>query len=164
MGKDSAELRKRAFGLYTIIAIKLGKSLLLFSLALGVYSLLGEDLGARFGEFLRWLKLDPEHAFFAELGRKIQRITPDNIRWVAWGTFLYGLLLFVESLGLMTRAFWAAWLAIGETAFFIPIEVYELLRRYSSTVLVILLINAAIVAYLVRNRNRLFHHHGHSAG
>ena len=45
--------RKRAAGLYTIIAIKLGKSLLLFGITLGIYSLLGEDVRWEFERFLR---------------------------------------------------------------------------------------------------------------
>lgn len=153
---------KRAAGLYTIIALKLGKGLLLFGIALGIYSLMGEDLRAEFERFLRWVKLDPEHAFFAALGEKLQAITPSNIRWIASGTLLYSLLLFVESTGLILRAFWAAWLAIGETAFFLPIEIYELMRGFTLTVLVILVINVAIVWYLVINRSRLFRpHHPH---
>lgn len=156
---EPAPGRKRAAGLYTIIALKFGKSLLLFGIALGIYSLMGEDLGAEFERFLRWVKLDPEHKFFAALGERLQAITPSHVRWIASGTILYGLLLLVESIGLMFRVFWAAWLAIGETAFFIPIEASELVRRPSLTVFVILLINVAIVWYLVRNRNRLFHHH-----
>ena len=159
MSKETAPIRKRATGLYTIITIKLVKGIVLLFIALGIYSLLGEDLRMEFDRFLRWIRLDPEHEFFTDLGRKIQRITPDNIRWVAWGTLLYGLLLLVESVGLMFRSSWAVWLAIGETAFFIPIEIYELMHGYSLALLVILGINLLIVLYLVRNRQRLFRHH-----
>ena len=156
--------RKRAAGLYTIIAIKLGKSLLLFGITLGIYSLLGEDVRWEFERFLRWMRLDPEHEFFAHLGAKLEVLTPSNIRWIASGTLLYGVLLLVESVGMMFRVFWAAWLAIGETAFFIPIEVYDLLRDFSAAVFVILIVNVGIVWYLVRNRNRLFHHVALAAG
>jgi uncharacterized membrane protein (DUF2068 family) len=159
MASNGLPVKKRVAGLYTIIAIKLGKGLLLIALSLGLYSLLGDDLKAEFEQFLRWISIDPEQKFFFDLGRKIQRITPDNIRWVAWGTLLYGALLIVEGTGMAFRTFWAGWLAIGETAFFIPIEVYELMQGFSPTLLVILMINVAIVWYLVRNRNRLFHHH-----
>ena len=58
----------------------------------------------------------------------------------------------------MFRVFWAAWLAIGETAFFVPIEVYDLMHDFSVAVFIILLVNMAIVWYLVKNRDRLFHH------
>ena len=161
---DAKPVKKRAPALYAIIAAKLGKGLLLIGIAMGIYSLMGEDLRGEFERFLRWVKLDPEHEFFAALGEKLQAVTPSNIQWIASGTLLYGLLLLVESIGMTFRAFWAAWLAISETAFFIPIEVYELVRHFSPTVLAILVLNVVIVWYLVENRNRLFrHHHHHSS-
>jgi len=150
--------KRNAAGLYTIIAIKLGKSLLLFGIALGIYSLMDEDLRVESERLLRWVKLDPEHRFFAGLDETLQAITPSYVGWIASGTLLYGLLLLVESVGMMFRFFWAAWLAIGETAFFIPLEMYDLVRDFSLIVSVILVINVASVWYLVRNRNRLFHH------
>jgi len=118
------------------------------------------DLRVELDRFLRFVRMDPEHTFFASLGERLLTITPERIRFLASGTFLYGLLLMVESAGLMRRASWAAWLAIGETAFFIPIEVFELVRRFSGTIAVILVVNAVIVWYLLRNRRRLFHHGG----
>jgi uncharacterized membrane protein (DUF2068 family) len=52
-------------------------------------------------------------------------------------------------------------MAIGESAFFIPIELYELTRpgKFSWIVLVVLVINIVIVWYLFENRHRLFRHH-----
>ena len=49
--------------------------------------------------------------------------------WLASGTLLYGLFLLVGGTGLAFRANWAIWLAIGESAFFIPIEIFELVRH-----------------------------------
>ncbi len=147
-----------ATGLYSIIALKLGKSLLLLGITVGFYSLLDQDLQSAFEQFLLWVRLDPEHQFFADLGAKLQIMTPSSLAWIASGTLLYALLLLVESLGMMFRVFWAAWLAIGETAFFIPIEIYHLLRDFSPVVFIILVINVAVVWYLVKHRNRLFHH------
>lgn len=152
--------KKGAAGLYTIIAIKLGKGLLLLLLALGIFSLVDDDLGSVFERFLHFVRLDPEREFFVELGRKIESITPSALQRLASGTLIYAVLLFVESFGLMARAFWAGWLAIGETAFFIPLEIHHLLVRFSWTVTAILIVNTLMVLYLVRNRNRLFHHHG----
>ena len=146
-----------AAGLYGIIALKLAKSLLLFGIAVGVYSLMNKDLSLQFERFLDWVNVDSERQFFADLGDWLQTVTPASLRWFASGTLIYACLLFVESLGLMLRASWAMWLAIGETAFFIPIEVYHLARDFSLAVAVILAVNTAIVWYLVKNRRRLFH-------
>jgi uncharacterized membrane protein (DUF2068 family) len=67
----------------------------------------------------------------------------------------------VEGIGLMFRVPWAGWLAIGESAFFVPIEIYELNRpgRFSWWLVCILLVNILIVWYLFTNRGRLFRHH-----
>ncbi len=155
-------VKKRAPTLYAIIAIKLGKGLLLLLLAAGVYTLSDDNLPQEFRQTLRFFHLDPEKKFFTELARQISHITPSNIVWVARGTVLYSLFSLVEGTGLLFRVSWAGWLAIGESMFFIPIEIYELLRGFSVSVLVILGINMLIVLYLLINRHRLFrHHHAH---
>ena len=68
----------------------------------------------------------------------------------------------------MSRVSWAGWLTIGESAFFIPIEIFELVRQtapdrirpgHPLVVLVVLAINILIVWYLLQNRQRLFRHH-----
>ena len=65
----------------------------------------------------------------------------------------------VEGTGLLFRIRWAGWLAIGESLFFIPIEVHELMKRFSVAVFVILALNVWIAWYLYQNRARLFRHH-----
>lgn len=157
--KTAAVKKQRAPTLYVIIAIKLLKGIVLLLLALGVYHLSDNDLPDEFRKLLDWLHIDPEKKFFSDLLSKVETITPANLLWLASGTFLYSLFSLVEGIGLIFRVSWAGWLAIGESAFFIPIEMYELMRNFSLKVFVILLINVFIVWYLYRNRARLFRHH-----
>ena len=152
--------------LYFIVAIKLIKGVALLLLALGVFTLANKDLPELFDQFLRWVHLDPERSFFAGIGDWLGTITPTNVQVVASGTFLCGLFLIVLGLGLAFRAKWAIWLAIGESAFFIPIEIFELVRRpetphhqFPIGLFVVLIINVVIVWYLFENRQRLFRHH-----
>lgn len=159
MGTDF--VRKRAPTLYAIIAFKLIKGTLLLLLALGIFRLADNDLVNDYHAFLNWLHVDPERQFFADLTAKIRTITPANVYWLATGTALYSLFSWIEGVGLSFRVSWAGWMAIGEGAFFIPIEIYDLIRRFSTTVLVILVMNAVIVWYLFRNRSWLFRHHHH---
>lgn len=149
----------RAPTLWAIILLKLGKGGLLLLIALGVYTLAGKDLQEEFDHFLRFVKLDPENLFFSRIGQWLDTFTLQNVRWVATGTLLYSAFSLVEAFGLILRGSWAGWMAIGESAFFIPIEVYELAQKFSYVVLAILVINIFIVCYLVKNRHRLFHHH-----
>jgi uncharacterized membrane protein (DUF2068 family) len=155
---STAQHKQRAPTLYLIILLKLAKGLLLLLLAAGVYSLQDNNLPAEFRETLQFFHLDPEKKFFTELANKIAQITPANVVLIARGTGLYSLFSLVEGTGLLFRISWAGWLAIGESMFFIPIEVYELIHRFSASLLVILGINILIVWYLLQNRQRLFHH------
>ncbi|MBP8259021.1 MAG: DUF2127 domain-containing protein [Verrucomicrobia bacterium] len=150
---------QRAPTLYAIVGFKLLKGFLLLALALGVYRLAGDDLPALYDQALRLIRLDPEKEFFVQLAHKVSTITPANIRWVAVGTGLYSLFSLVEGFGLILRVSWAGWLAIGESLFFIPIEIRKLHHAYSTTVLIILILNIFIFCYLFRNRHRLFRHH-----
>ena len=161
MADDTTAVKKRAPTLYVIIAIKLLKGLALILLAFGVYNLTDNNLPEDFRSLLQSLHLDPESKFFAGLEGKIAQITPGSIRWFAAGTFLYSLFSLVEGVGLTFRASWAGWLVVGESVFFIPIEIYDLLPGFSWPVFVILLINIWIVWYLLANRRRLFRHHHH---
>lgn len=157
--KKIEAVKKRAPTLYAIIAIKLAKGLLLLLLGAGVYSLHDNNIPEEFRQGLQFFHIDPEKAFFTELARKLSQITPGNVLWIARGTVLYSLFSLVEGTGLMFRISWAGWLAIGESAFFIPIEVYELMHRYSLSMVIILGLNILIVWYLFQNRGRLFRHH-----
>jgi uncharacterized membrane protein (DUF2068 family) len=154
-----APLKPRAPTLYFIIGIKLVKGLLLVLVGLGVYSLSDNNLPQEFRHLLGVFNLDPERHFFTELARRMSEITPANVLLVAGGTVLYSLFSLVEGIGLIFRVPWAGWLAIGESMFFIPIEVYELVRHFSIALTVILGLNILVVWYLYLNRERLFHHH-----
>ena len=156
---DTTFVKKRAPTLYFIIAIKLLKGLLFASMAVAAYTLSDNDLPVEFHNLLHVLRLNPERKFFTELTLKIGSLTEAKVLWVAVGTLFYSLFSLVEGVGLIFRVSWAGWLAIGESAFFIPIEVYELMRDFSWTVFVILALNVFFVWYLFQNRHRLFRHH-----
>ncbi len=156
---QAASVSKRAPTLYAIVAMKLAKGLLLLLLGAGVYHLRDNNLPDQFRQGLEFFHLDPEKAFFTELANKISHITPSNVRTIARGTVLYSLFSLVEGSGLAFRVAWAGWLTIGESSFFIPIEIYELMHRFSNSMLAILGLNVLIVWYLFANRGRLFKHH-----
>jgi uncharacterized membrane protein (DUF2068 family) len=151
--------KKRAPTLYVIIGIKLIKGTLLLLLAAGVYKMSGRDLPELFREALEFFHFDPERKFFVDLAEAVGKLSQAKLVWLSLGTFIYSLFSLVEGIGLIFRVSWAGWLAIGESAFFIPIEIFELVKRPSIALLVVLIINVFIVWYLLQNRERLFRHH-----
>jgi uncharacterized membrane protein (DUF2068 family) len=152
-------IKKRAPTLYLIIGIKLLKGALFVSLAIAAYALSDNDLPTELRKVLHVLRLNPERRFWADLAVTVGKLTEANVLWTAAGTLIYSLFSLVEGIGLMFRVSWAGWLAIGESAFFIPIEVYELVRGFNWWIPGILALNILIVLYLFTNRHRLFHHH-----
>src|SRR5438105_9826928 len=168
MATDTDQIKKPAPTLYAIIAIKLLKGLLFVTVALVAYTLSDNDLPAEYKNLLHHLRVNPERKFWADLATRIGEVTESTMLRAAAGTLIYSLFSLVEGVGLIFRVSWAGWLAIGESAFFIPIEIYELIHRnprdpgrtgHPILLLIILAINIWIVWYLVKNKGRLFRHH-----
>ena len=176
--------KNRAPTLYLIAIGKLAKGVILLLLAIWILSLSNQDLPEEFKNFLLWVHLDPEHHLFESIADWLSTITPGNVRVTALATCLYGLFLLVGGTGLAIRAKWAIWLTIGESAFFIPIEILELLPHHRPVpgdiledqplppppphhliphrelgLAIVLTLNVIIVWYLLKNRERLFKHH-----
>jgi uncharacterized membrane protein (DUF2068 family) len=163
--KNPKEALKRAPTLYAIIVFKLAKGLLFAGLALMLYVLSDNNLPSEYQKALEKLnhytRVNPEKRFWVELAGKVDTVTEPMMVHAAVGTLIYSLFALVEGVGLMFRISWAGWLSIGEAAFFVPIEVFELVHKFSFLVFVIMVFNIFIVWYLYQNRDRLFrHHHG----
>ena len=157
--------KKRAPTLYAIIVMKLVKGLFFASLALAAYVLSDNDLNAEYARALNhlnhmhWVHVNPEKRFWVDLAARVDTLTEAGMVRAAIGTLIYSLFALVEGVGLMFRIPWAGWLSIGESAFFIPIEVFELIHNFTWVVFVIMVLNIAMVWYLYQNRERLFTRH-----
>jgi uncharacterized membrane protein (DUF2068 family) len=151
--------QKRPPTLIAIIVYKLVKGSLFLSLAMMAYALSDNDLSQEYQNLMEFLRIHPDNRFFAGLALKVGLLTESKVLWLAVGTFVFSLFSLVEGVGLVFRVSWAGWLAIGESSFFIPIEVVELSRRVTPGMAIILITNVVIVWYLYANRHRLFIHH-----
>ena len=127
------------------------------------YTLSDNDLPAEYRNLLHHLHFNPEHKFWADLAARVGQLTEARVLWVAVATLVYSLFALVEGIGMIFRVSWACWLAIGESAFFIPLEVTELVNGTLHPLIVtaVLALNIVIVWYLAANRQRLFRHHHH---
>ena len=157
--KSAGKPTGRAPTLYVIIGLKLLKGLLFIGLACAAYALSDNDLPAEYQSWLHYFRVNPERKFWSDLAIQVGHLTEAKMVWAALGTLVCSLFSLVEAVGLMFRISWAGWLSIGESAFFIPIEVFELVHRFTNPVFVILVLNIFMVWYLFQNRARLFKHH-----
>jgi uncharacterized membrane protein (DUF2068 family) len=149
-------VKQRAPTLYLIIAFKLLKGLVLLVLAFAVYSVRDLNLQQEFQRVLLQANLNPADELFAGSASLLGGVSAGMMRVIVAGSALYGAFSLVEGAGLMLRAAWAGWMAITESAIFVPVELWEMKRSFSILVAVVLVLNVAIVWYLVANRHRLF--------
>lgn len=172
MGANPEFVKTRAPTLYGIIVFKLVKGGLFLGLALVLFCLSDNNLSEEWKQFLalpvianilHLLRVHPANKFFTALAAQIAHITQSGMLWAAAGTLGYSLFALVEGIGMSFRVSWAGWMAIGESAFFVPIEIYELTRPGNASLFLfaILITNIVIVWYLFKNRHRLFHHMHH---
>lgn len=80
---------------------------------------------------------------------KILRIQPNTLRFSAALTAGYAAVTAIEAVGLWLEKAWAKWLVIGLVAVSIFPELYELMQGFSILKLLVLLINLAVLIYLL---------------
>jgi uncharacterized membrane protein (DUF2068 family) len=154
-------LKKPAPTFYGIILFKIVKGCIFLTLAIMAYTLSDNDLPAEYQKVLHFFRVHPGNKFFQNVAIKVGELTETKMLWAAVGTLAYSMFALVEGIGMAFRVSWAGWLAIGESAFFVPIEIYALVEHPSIRLFVVLVINIIIVVYLFKNRQRLFRHHLH---
>ena len=146
MGSTS---RQSSTTLLAIAIFKLFKGVLLLVVGIGALRLLHRDVGEVVSRWVDVLRVDPDNRFIHRLLIRALSVTPKQLEAAGVGTFIYSGLLLTEGLGLLLRKRWAEYFTIISTAGLIPLEVYEIDRHLTATKIVVLLINVAIVIYLV---------------
>jgi len=141
--------RQSSATLLAIAIFKLFKGVLLLIAGIGALRLLHRDVGEVVAHWVDVLQVDPDNRFIHRLLIRMLSVTPKQLEEASAGTFVYSGLLLTEGTGLLLRKRWAEYFTIISTAGLIPLEVYEITRRVTAAKIVVLLINVAIVIYLV---------------
>ena len=154
------ERTKGSRGLLLVAAYKLIKGLALLALGIGALRLLHRDLAAEAARWIDLLRIDPQNHYIQQLLARIAKVDTRKLKELSIGTFLYSGVFLTEGVGLALRKRWAEYLTILTTASLLPLEVYEIAKRFSVPKIVVLLVNIAVVVYLVYEvrRTRNAHH------
>ena len=147
--------RESATVLVLIALFKLVKALALVAVGIGALKYLHKDLAASVLHWVNMLRVDPDNRFIHPLLAKAFSVTPKQLKELSAGTFFYAALLGIEGIGLLLRKHWAEYFTIITTGALLPLEIYELAKHVTMAKIIVLVINAAIVWYLVvRVRSR----------
>ena len=144
-----ASRRPKSKTLFLIALFKLTKGILLLLVGLGALHLLHRDVAHTVGHWVNVLRVDPDNRYVHRLLARALAITPRQLEAASAGTFIYAALLLTEGIGLMLRKRWAEYFTIITTTGLIPLEIYEIVHHVTAAKIVVLLINVAIVAYLI---------------
>jgi uncharacterized membrane protein (DUF2068 family) len=149
-GKKSSSRRV----ILLIAAFKLLKGVLLLAAAFGTLKLLHKDVAAEVANVLDMFQINPNHLYIQRLLDKFSGLNDDKLKAISAGAFFYAGLLLTEGTGLALQKRWGEYFSIIVTSSFIPLEIYELVKHPSVAKGFVLLINIAVVAYLVREVRR----------
>jgi uncharacterized membrane protein (DUF2068 family) len=141
--------RKEARGLYLIAAFKMFKGLALLAVGVGALRLLHRDSAKVVQYWVDLLRVDPENHYIHKLIGRILQLDARKLKELSAGTFFYSGLLITEGIGLALRKRWAEYFTVIATGLFIPLEIYELTRKPDWARVLVLLINTAVVVYLI---------------
>ena len=146
---------KRRDVIVLLIAIfKLAKGVILIAVGIAAATLLHKDIQATINHWANVFWVGRESRIVERLIENLASVDAKQLKLAEIGTFVYAAVFLTEGTGLLLRRRWAEYLTIAITASFVPFEMYVMLRRFSLERAIVLVLNIAIVAYLVRKVRR----------
>jgi uncharacterized membrane protein (DUF2068 family) len=132
------------------------KGLLVVLVGFGLISLehRGIDLEEVARSLLYALHLGGERHLSAAFLRAAMRLEDVNLVRLAVAGLLYSLMRFIEAYGLWMGRVWAQWFALASGAAYIPLELFELIRKPTPIRFILLLVSILIVVYMAYLRLR----------
>ena len=143
-------MKKTNSGFLRLIAIfKLFKAISLIAIGIAALKLIHTDAADALTHAAARLGLDPDSHFLDEALGKVASLPPNRFKELGIGSFVYAALFLTEGIGLWLGKSWAEWFTTIITASLLPLELYELFRHPTVAKGIVLLLNVAIVVYLV---------------
>jgi uncharacterized membrane protein (DUF2068 family) len=140
---------QRQRGLRAVAVCEAAKGILVLAVGLGLLELIHRDLQQLAEHVVKHLHLNPS-AHYPRVFLAVASKLDDTRLWaLAAGALAYAELRLLEAVGLWRGRRWAEWVGALSGGIYIPVEVYEAARKATVTRLVLLVLNLAVVAYLV---------------
>jgi uncharacterized membrane protein (DUF2068 family) len=97
------------------------------------------------------LGLDPGNRFVDATLARASNLSPEQIKKLGLGSFLYAALFLTEGTGLWLLKRWGEWLTVIITGSLVPVEIYEIYRHPSEVKVAVLVVNVGVVGYLIHH-------------
>jgi uncharacterized membrane protein (DUF2068 family) len=140
--------------LRAIAIFKFFKTALLIGVGIGLFRLINKNIGDALQHWVQALRLDTGSHFVNLALEKAAHVTPQQVKNLGLGSFLYAGLFLAEGTGLWLRKRWGEWLTVIITSSLVPLEVYEIYRHPGYAKVALLVLNVAVVVYLIWHMRR----------
>lgn len=142
-------------GLIRLIAVfKLLKAASLIIVGIGILKLMHSDVATKLDHWVGMIGFDPGSSYVNRAIEKATNLSPHKFKEFSIGSFIYAGLFLTEGIGLWLQKRWAEWFTVIITSSLVPVEIYEIFHHLTVVKIIVLIINIAVVAYLVyRIRN-----------
>ena len=128
---------------------KLGKAIFFTCLGIAALRLVHHSLGDLVMRVADFLPVDPEGRLVSLLVDKADLIGNHQLREFSLATIGYAVVCLIEGTGLLLQKPWAEYLTVVLTTLALPWELFELARRPSWFRVGVLLVNLAVLFYLL---------------
>jgi len=146
---SAEKLHKSAFTLRLIAVEKFLRGALLMIVGVKLLTLVGDNVHQRALEFVHRHGIDIAHRWVQSSLNKLRGVGDGELVEFGVIAFLYSLLLMAEGTGLWLGYLWAEYVTIVSTSLLMPVEIYEMVEQFTLVRLGLLLVNMAIVIYLI---------------
>jgi len=146
--------KKRNRWLELIALYKLLQAALLVAVGVGALKLLHKDVADVLYNVAKGLRMNPEGHLVGILLDKASLLNDRRLHQISLFLFGYAALGVIEGMGLMLEKVWAEYFTSFITASFLPIEIFELMHRVTWFRVGLLVVNLAVLAYLVSHLTR----------
>ena len=135
-------------GMRAVAIVEAAKGGLVLLAGFGLLALIHRDVQAIAEKIVRHSHLNPAGKYPRIFIDAADRVTDAHLWFFAGLAALYAVVRLTEAYGLWNERRWAEWFALASSAIYVPVEVYELLHRFSWIKVAILGANLLIVAYM----------------
>ena len=148
-------MNSQNIGLLRLIAVfKLLKVAALIATGIMALRLVHADIGTVLELWVLKLGLDPGSSLLNHAIQRICEIPQDQVWELGAVSFIYAALFATEGIGLWFAKRWAEWFTVIISGSLVPFEIYETIRQPTALRVLVLIINVAVVVYLV---HRIIH-------
>jgi uncharacterized membrane protein (DUF2068 family) len=141
-------------GVRAIALLEAAKGALVILVGFGLFLLVHRDAQVFAEHLVKHLHLNPAHHYPQIFIATMANVSDARLQLLSAGAAGYAAVRFVEAYGLWRGRLWAQWFGAVGGAIYIPFDIFELVKHPRPLSVGALVVNVAVVAYLVRALRR----------